>query len=578
MFQDSRDEGEESFADYGEPGDDSHIEYNENGSGDGAGKSFGSSCLICLFGVVLFPLSLFILGYNEKNTVCQDHIMALAEDQAVVGDCDSADSVEGKFAFYSCPIAKEGLQAMGPDSFGLPGLKELVSFNTVAGAQQVEMYQCIEKKEQVKAAPKPTHTEARRRRSELKNVGLIQRRQLQQQQHRLVLEDKDDAALIAHDDIEEQAEKQVVEVVGGAALVRISQERSVVRSEQNQSEPVATAVYKYSMGWSGVYYDSTQFKATPQNIAASGCADFMYNGKVNHNPALPDRGDGNPVELGRQLVRATEVKAGVFTMSDATQMEKFTANAQIDLTPFTSKFSLKGSTDNIVTKIGPDTVSVHPERMYYLSSCKDDRLGCLRISYNASEAEFVSVLGAAGSAGVMAPMSVPPKWGCGAQDFIRMYPEEMTKEQMITQMREENDATTWAFRVVGLVMAWLALYCCFDPIATAADVMGDVLSYIPFFGEFLASMLEGVVTMFLCLISCGIGLSCGLFVIGLVWLGMRPMVGGPIVGAAVVMFLFAFFASRSSERDPKKMRKPQARQCGPDGMPFGANYPQQQAY
>merc|ERR1740117_2678065 len=130
----------------------------------------------------------------------------------------------------------------------------------------------------------------------------------------------------------------------------------------------------------------------------------------------------------------------------------------------------------------------------------------------------------------------------------------MTKEQMITKMRGQLDMQTWAYRLIGLVLAWLALYCCFDPIASAAEMMGGALSYIPFFGNALTSMLEGVVTMFLCVASCGFGLSCGLLVCACVWVGMRPMIGGPLMGGAIAMFIFAVCVMQQSERNPKNMR------------------------
>merc|ERR1719440_1675905 len=135
-----------------------------------------------------------------------------------------------------------------------------------------------------------------------------------------------------------------------------------------------------------------------------------------------------------------------------------------------------------------------------------------------------------------------------------MHPSEMTKEEMISELKAEKDFKTWLFRAGGLFAAWLSLFCCFQPVANAADTLGNLLEKIPFFGNAMENALGGVVDMFLCVISCSMGLSCGLLVIGVVWLGMRPIIGGPMVGGCLLLFVIAFLAQKKSERDPKKMR------------------------
>jgi len=358
-------------------------------------------------------------------------------------------------------------------SFNLPGLTERVSFNSVAGAQKIEMYQCIESKEEVKTGAQASarHTTRRRRSDSLippPPIGL-----LEETPEAALLQETQEAALKMHD-------QEFGGKVDRSAFVRSEQElkETSVTNPDNVEE-----VFKYRMGWADQYYNSRQFKATPQNVAASGCPDFVYNGVVNHNPDLPDRGDGHPVELGRQKIVTTNVIAGPYTFADEEQMKRFRANGRIDLTTFGDKFNLSKGSDNLITVISPDTLAVHPGNKYYLSSCRTDRLGCIRISYNASDQTHISVLGHVGGAGVIKPQKVPTKFACEETSFVRMYPKEMTKEQFITKMRSQLDMQTWAYRLIGLLAAWFGLYCCFDPIASAADMMGDVLSYIPCFGH-----------------------------------------------------------------------------------------------
>jgi len=546
-------------ADYAEYHDEG--EYQHEGK-DGGGKSFTGACVTMLFGCLLFPAALCTLGWNEKNNVCQQNLIMTAEEKAVVGDCGDASSVEGKFTFFSCPIADKNMTSMSPlTSFNLPGLEELVSFNTVAGAQKVEMFQCIETKEegkQVKEGEVGTliqkHENRARKSSFLAHAGgalasveigtlgtLVQKHENRARKSSSLAHAGEALAL---DEVEENEETN--------DLIRTEKDP---HKSSSSKEKKSVSNYKYRMGWSDVYYNSAEFKATPYNIAAAGCPDYLYKGQVNPNPKAPDRGDGHPVELGTQKIIATSVIAGAYTFSDEEQLKKLTAEERVSLTPFMSKFTLPVGTDNIVTAISKRTVSVHAKQPNYLATCKSDRLGCVRISYNKSAATHISSIGLVGASGVMTPQNIAKTWGCPTTDFIRMYPREMTKEEMIAEMRKENHATTWVLRLVGLLAAWFGLYCCFDPIASAADKMGDVLSYIPCFGPMLSSALEGIVEMFLCIISCGFGMSFGLFVIAVVWLGMRPMIGGPLMAASLALLLVGYCAMRKSERDPKKMRK-----------------------
>ena len=122
-------------------------------------------------------------------------------------------------------------------------------------------------------------------------------------------------------------------------------------------------------------------------------------------------------------------------------------------------------------------------------------------------------------------------------------------------MHAENSMLTWVLRFVGLCGAWMAVYCCLQPISTAADLLGDVLDMIPCCGDFLESLVEGVVECVLCLISCSFGCSAALFVIAIVWIVMRPLVG---IGLLVCVALLIGLAIAARQMGPKG--KPSSRQ------------------
>lgn len=510
---------EQAWEDAGE--DVGHVEVQEKPGEGGANNSL----ILCFIGCILFPLFLVLLGWNEKTTVCESKMLMQAEQDTIIADCGDADAVEGQFVFFSCPIDSDSLTEFTPMSFNTPGLQELVKFKSSAGAQRIEMYQCIETKEE--------------RESE-KSSFL------------------------------ERAGNQT------SALFELASDTLTQSTRRRRSDVSSTTIttYRYGMDWTAAHYKSQDFKGTPENIKAAGCPDFIYNGQVNHNPEAPNRGDGEKASLGTQLVHATSVKAGAFTVGDETLMKKFDANHTISLDPFKQSFGLPASTDNVVNALTPNSLAVHADSPNYLSTCKSNRLGCLRISYSSNSASHISVMGKVGASGNVEPFPTDKSWGCGEDSFIRMYTEEMTKEDMIAKMKGENEARTWAIRIVGLFACWIAMWCCLEPISSAADAVGDILSYIPILGEALESLLEGVVDFIVCFISCSIGCCCGLLVIAIVWVAMRPVVGGPLMGGCVVLGILAIVACKMSVKDPKRMRKKKKLQGwqGQGGKGYGATW------
>lgn len=502
-----------------------HVEYHDD-------PGSNNSLILMCCGCILFPLCLVLLGWNEQRSLCESKMILQADGDTIVGDCDDASSVEGKFTFFSCPIDMDKTTDFTPQSFNMVGLGEPFRFKSVAAAQTIDMYQCIEHAE----------TEDAKTSSGSSSASLVR------QEHYHTNESWSFA-----------------DVVGSSFS-------SEVRRRRSSSGSGTATVYRYSMQWSDTYYDSKDYKGTPESIKAAGCPDFVYNGVRNNNPAPPNRGDGEPVSIGRQVEHAPSVVAGAYTVNDENCMKQFEPTTSVDLSPYASSFGLSATTDNIIASVTPSTVAVHSNAPNYLSSCASDRLGCIRISYTQSNATDISVIAKVGASGVTEPFPMDKSWGCGAQDYIRMYPEKMTKDEMIAKLKGDNHALTWALRVVGLLLCWWTMWCCFEPIASAADTVGDYLSYIPVLGEGLESLLEGVVEVILCLFSCSVGCCCGLFVIAIVWVALRPMIGGPLLGGCVVLAIIAFMGLSMANKDPKRMRKKNRGKLGKGGMGYGENY------
>lgn len=502
-------------------GDDTGIKETEPASGQ---KSMCVSLLIMCVGCLLFPGALLLLAWNEREAACTMNVILEAESTAMVADCGDADSAEGKLAFFSCPINEGASTVFSPaTSFNLPGLEEYITFPSVAGAQKVEMYQCIETKEPAKSDSSEDSA-------------------LEQSSRSSLLEEEKDASSSI---IRKNRRRP-----GNAKLEpgAFEEEQSLDSNRRNSSE------YYYKMDWAETWYNSREFKDTPAHVQSKGCPDFVINGEPNHNPEVPDRGDGHKVQLGVQTAYTSNLYAGAFTLADEDAIKEFKADEQISLANFSGSFTLAKNTDNIISEISRKTVAWHDEQPKYISSCKSDRLGCVRVSYYKTGATTVSAFGLVGSSGVVEPYPTKTAWGCNATGFLRAWPKEMTMEKAIQEMKDELSLTTWAYRAGGCVLAWFALFCCFEPIASGAEYVGDILSYIPLFGGLLERMVGGVVSMLLCITSCSCGLGCGLLVIAIVWCAMRPLVGGPLLAGGLLLFIIGYCAL-SRKRDPKRMRK-----------------------
>eukprot|EP00397_Hematodinium_sp_SG-2012_P026728 GEMP01028035.1.p1 GENE.GEMP01028035.1~~GEMP01028035.1.p1 ORF type:complete len:470 (+),score=79.39 GEMP01028035.1:59-1468(+) len=116
------------------------------------GKSSGGSnpcCNVC-FGFVLVFSGIYLLGWNERRTVCKGRALIDAEDTAVKGSCDEpATSYNNKLVFLSCPLKKEDMKlydATAADSSN-EGLSDVITgVRGLCFEQRMQVYQCAEQK------------------------------------------------------------------------------------------------------------------------------------------------------------------------------------------------------------------------------------------------------------------------------------------------------------------------------------------------------------------------------------------------------------------------------------------------
>lgn len=181
----------------------------------------------------------------------------------------------------------------------------------------------------------------------------------------------------------------------------------------------------------------------------------------------------------------------------------------------------------------------------------------MRISFKMAMAanDEPAIMAHVTSGALTGPETIPSSWGCSEskQQWIRAEPSTgpQSKDELIKQLQSENSTLTWILRFVGALCAWASVYCCLQPISAAADIIGDYLRMLPC-GSFLEDCLEGAVHELLCCLACGVGCSCALFVISIMWVAMRPLVGIPLMILALCCFVGGVGTFKSQHKGKAK--------------------------
>lgn len=124
---------------WGNPGDVEYVEEQRPGS------KMANALPMCCLGILLWPVSLCLLGWNEVNYVCKHKSILYGQKMAEVIGCEPRSNwYQDMVVYMSCPIHEDSLQVFTPASFGARGLQDAISFRSASGSQYAEMYQCVE--------------------------------------------------------------------------------------------------------------------------------------------------------------------------------------------------------------------------------------------------------------------------------------------------------------------------------------------------------------------------------------------------------------------------------------------------
>jgi len=161
-------------------------------------------------------------------------------------------------------------------------------------------------------------------------------------------------------------------------------------------------------------------------------------------------------------------------------------------------------------------------------------------------------------AGRTFPHPTKASWGCSEGTWYAFETADYTKAKVLEIAQNANDTQVMLLRLIGVIMAWVGVYCILYPIVAMADIMGDCLEWIPCVGDMLSNIVEGMVTCVICMVSCSSGTACALFTIAIVWVVMRPLVGLGLMAICILLFVLAGYVMKQFH-DPEKASKKKRR-------------------
>jgi hypothetical protein len=163
------------------------------------------------------------------------------------------------------------------------------------------------------------------------------------------------------------------------------------------------------------------------------------------------------------------------------------------------------------------------EYFYIGKHIEHPRIGDMKIRFSKVVAHPVSIL-AQQSKNELCGYSTP--YGM----YEQLLEGHVSAKYMIATAKSSNNLLTWGLRALGFGLMFIGIILLFNPIVMIANI-------IPFLGD-LAEIGTAVVAFF-------ISLPSALLVIGIAWFYYRPIIGIPLIAAALFLLIILFIKSRS---------------------------------
>lgn len=250
--------------------------------------------------------------------------------------------------------------------------------------------------------------------------------------------------------------------------------------------------YSYTKTWSSTEIDSADFQKPDGH----------------RNP------DSMPIES--ETFAAEPVTVGAFTLTESLvgMIDDYRA------LPITKDTKVEASDDL------PAPATVYDRGFYIGADPKTPAIGDLRVHFQVVEPGDVSIV--AGQIGDTFEPYVVKDLG----DIELLQTGTHSAKSMFATAQQANVFLTWALRIAGFFIMYIGLALIFQPISVLADI-------IPFFGN-IAEAGTGLLAFL-------IALPLTLLTIAIAWVAFRPLIGIPLLIAAIASIVFAIRTLRKKK-------------------------------
>jgi len=261
--------------------------------------------------------------------------------------------------------------------------------------------------------------------------------------------------------------------------------------------------YTYERQWVSSHVDSSGFhKKASDNFRVNCGAE---------NPAWPA---GAPTS---QTAYALSGTVGPFTVPKSSFLERVPLNYAINGSSIPDGWQQNGL-------------------QYTKSMNYTNNLGDVRVNFygNNWDEPRLTVLGLS-TGSKLGRWTAKDSWLCSGFQLAELHTGTMSKDELFSHMEAKSSTITWLLRFVALLFLWMGFCAIFKPLEVVADC-------IPWIGPYLGNSVSFVVGC----VTCPLAFGCGLGVAGIVWVVMRPLIGGMMLvlfclcfGGAVALKLLA---------------------------------------
>jgi len=489
-----------------------------------------------IIGLALYPGALGFSGWNEKRAVCRQKALYQAEDKSILLSCSSSAADNGKpvhpgnLGFLSCALDKKTLPNYSKDD--VPGLDLMSSnlFHAPGLGLKVKTEMVVCKEECIRSVCRG-------------------RRLFKQGRYDTEMEDR------KYESFTQTGDDEVETFPEAGALTFTESETDTIparrlksgRRRANSCQKKCVE-WQYRLDWSDMPGLST-FKDEAK--ASQNCTGLNpQEGSFRPALGIPNK-YANPGQV--------KVQGGGWGLNQK----------QTESIPVEVPVALADTANLVQSPVQPPPSWSDANTMVManqLHTCNirqdaDKKLGCMRLSAWVSRPERVGLLGEVSQTqGLMSEegWKAPSDWLCSGQTVQRVCPsiaqidvegfvagggipreqcgEISSREELFELMHGENHMTTWIFRLAGFLLTWLGICCICNPITTCVQMAGEFLEQIteciPGIGCIVDEMTDiftGLVTSIICVVSCLCAFSSFVFVSGVMWVVMRPVLAIPLL-------------------------------------------------